>query len=144
MEQNGTLDPNRILFGVDEPFKSTCEACLSEKRPPVCPLMHRIFVISGRSYNWISAIMSNIRRFSLHMPSLTRHSYSGSESVHILSGIVSMSQLLQVQPKRYGDGNTEIDPVNHAKNSETRMLRVTRSRFVKLQWMIFPRTRSVS
>lgn len=51
------------------------------------PLIHRISVISRRSYDCLGHRRSIINRFSCVVSSLTRHSYRDLESIHMVRGI---------------------------------------------------------
>jgi hypothetical protein len=51
------------------------------------PSIHRISVISLRSYDCRSAIISIIRRFSCVVPSLTKHSYNEYKLVQTTIGV---------------------------------------------------------
>jgi hypothetical protein len=102
--------------------------------------IHRIFVISFRSYNWRRHIKSIINRFSDVVSSLTRQSYSDLESV---SSIIDRVKRFKIR--------WMIDLMIESASSlfviaysfAVTTLLIILLHFVKNQWMMFVLTSSV-
>ena len=97
------------------------------------PLIHRISVISRRSYNCFRHRRSIINLCSWVVPSLTRHSYRDLESIHMVRGISPWAVSENIWSKVDFIVTATSNHRDNAYSSEANTLLVTRRHLIDCQ-----------